>query len=138
MRLYYERRAAGLCPQCGKRPAVEGKAWCAECREALSQRNRHKPPEQARRWDKTFRLNLLAKTVEAYGGRCACCGEGYLPYLTIDHVNGGGLKHRDDLKAHGTVFYQRLKMMGYPKDGLQVLCANCHMAKTRGVVCQHS
>jgi hypothetical protein len=28
---YYERKAKGLCPNCGKRKAEEGKSWCRVC-----------------------------------------------------------------------------------------------------------
>ena len=41
-----ERREAGLCPQCGERPPVDGKARCHQCLEinqarAKAQRNKH-------------------------------------------------------------------------------------------------
>src|SRR3989304_6254325 len=37
--------------------------------------------------------------------KCACCGDGNIEFLTIDHINGGGAKHRRELGggkiAHG-------------------------------------
>jgi hypothetical protein len=29
---------------------------------------------------------------------CICCGEKTLEFLSIDHINGGGRRHRDELK----------------------------------------
>ncbi len=73
------------------------------------------------------------KVVDAYGGECACCGETWLPYLQIDHINGGGLTDRK-LYGGGQRFYGSLIRRSFP-DGLQVLCANCHAAKTARLEC---
>lgn len=43
-----------------------------------------------REYTKRLRLQLINN----YGGICTCCGESNVYFLTIDHVNGGGNKHR--------------------------------------------
>ena len=30
---------------------------------------------------------------------CACCGEKFLEFLVLDHINGGGRKQREQLKC---------------------------------------
>lgn len=37
-----ERKAAGICTICGKRPVVEGLTYCQTCRENAKQRSRIK------------------------------------------------------------------------------------------------
>ncbi len=72
-----------------------------------------------------------------YGGKCVCCGEMNLEFLTIDHIKGGGTQERKR-NGEGQNFYHWLIKSNYPKDlGLQVLCANCNMAKTRLGICPH-
>jgi len=67
----------------------------------------------------------------AYGGKCACCGFDQPNALVIDHINGGGNKHRKEI---GPLLYRWLKEQGYPS-GFQVLCANCNMSKSNNKNC---
>ena len=69
------------------------------------------------------------------GGKplCRCCGEIRYEFLCIDHINGGGGRHR---KQVGTNFYRWLAKNGFPK-GFQVLCHNCNMAKGFYGKCPH-
>src|SRR5436853_1904161 len=51
----------------------------------------------ARRYKVAYRAKLRLEVLKAYGGlapACACCGEGHIQFLTIDHVEGGGRMHR--------------------------------------------
>jgi len=62
---------------------------------------------------------------------CACCGDDRFEFLCLDHINGGGNQHRQQLagsKKGGASFYPALERAGYPA-GFQVLCHNCNMAK---------
>lgn len=82
---------------------------------------------------------LKTKTLAAYGGVCACCGESGQPFLAIDHVNGDGKQHRLSIShgKSGTAFYKALERRGYPNDPpLRVLCHNCNHAVRFGV-CPH-
>lgn len=66
---------------------------------------------------------------------CACCGEGELVFLTIDHVNGDGAEHRR--QTRDTNVGVVLKRAGWP-DGYQVLCFNCNCGRERnGGICPH-
>ena len=59
---------------------------------------------------------------------CQHCGENVIELLTIDHINGGGNKHRKSLGQ--TNFYSWLKRNNYPI-GFQILCYNCNCVKAK-------
>ena len=80
---------------------------------------------------------VYLEMLQAYGGKCACCGIDYLPFLSIDHVNGDGALERRARKGGSdsniTIAY-RAKRNSYP-DIYQVLCTNCNRAKGTGPKC---
>jgi hypothetical protein len=58
--------------------------------------------------------------------QCAECKENDIRVLTIDHMNGGGNKHRRELGMKcGYEFYRWLINQNYPS-GYQILCFNCN------------
>ena len=59
---------------------------------------------------------------------CKCCKEKIYEFLAIDHVLGGGAKHRKEMKKNGISIVNWLYKNNYP-EGFQVLCHNCNMAK---------
>lgn len=66
-----------------------------------------------------------------YGnGRCACvkCGFDDSRALGIDHMTGGGNKHKEKLRRMGKAFYRWLIENHYPP-GYQTLCMNCNWIK---------
>lgn len=100
-------------------------------------KNKTKMHEQNRKSSQKRKLEIFTH----YGGnppRCNCCDETIYEFLTIDHINGGGIKHRKSIGGiGGTRFYQWLKNNNFPK-GFQVLCANCNQGSAlNGGVCPH-
>jgi len=78
------------------------------------------------------RLNRKKKVIDHYGGECECCGIDKIELLSIDHISGGGTKHRKDLKivvGCGAAFYRHLIRNNFPKDNYQLLCHNCNSYK---------
>lgn len=74
------------------------------------------------------RLKLKIEVITHYGnGKCACvkCGFDDIRALTIDHINNGGTRHREETE---TTIYRWLKRNGYP-EGYQSLCMNCNLIK---------
>lgn len=73
-----------------------------------------------------------------YGGyKCACCGETIKKFLTIDHINGGGTKHRRETKGGGRTTYRWILKNNFPI-GFQVLCMNCNFGKGQNNgICPH-
>jgi hypothetical protein len=75
------------------------------------------------------RLELRIEVLDHYSGgdpRCALCGEDHFEFLALDHINGGGNKHRKKV-GNCQLVYQELKRLGFP-DGYRVLCHNCNHA----------
>jgi len=76
-----------------------------------------------------------AELVAAYGGKCACCGETELTFLSLDHVNGGGRTHRTELGSNRKV-YQLVKAEGFPPT-YRILCMNCQFGTRFSNACPH-
>lgn len=75
--------------------------------------------------------------IEAYGGKCVCCGERHIEFLTIDHMDGTGAEHRRK-HGKGRGIYRDLTKRGFPKDGYQVLCLNCNISLGFYGYCPHA
>lgn len=77
-------------------------------------------------------LELKIKVLTHYGnGKCACvrCGFNDLRALSIDHIYGGGNKHRKEINlgsGGGLNFYKWLINNNYP-EGFRTLCWNCQI-----------
>lgn len=74
--------------------------------------------------------------MDHYGGKCVCCGENIIEFLTIDHINNDGYVHRKIIGKCSLILYNWIIKNNFPKD-LQILCYNCNMAKGRYGVCPH-
>jgi hypothetical protein len=128
----------------------ESRAWKRKYnsihREEINERSRkerathpEKYRERARRYYAMHREECRSKkridVFNHYGHHCVCCGETEPAFLQIDHINGGGNKHRKEL-GQGRSLYDWLRQNKYPK-GFQVLCANCNSAKGHYGICPH-
>lgn len=149
-------RILGYCQQCRSKPAVLGKSRCDGCakkarlRYAAWSKNpawRKKNAKRAAAWEKanperknanvTRHRNKLKKAVmDHYGHSCKCCGETEKKFLTIDHVNGGGTKHRAKIGRGSCDFHRWLVKNNFPSE-YQVLCFNCNCAKGIYGICPH-
>jgi len=67
--------------------------------------------------------------------RCACCRDGHIEFLAIDHIHGRGHEHRKRVGS-GATFYQWLVRQGFPH-GYRVLCHNCNMSRGYYGYCPH-
>lgn len=86
---------------------------------------------------RNYQQSLKKKVITHYGGKCACCGEENISFLTIDHINGKGSSHRRQIGGGGTVIYRWLNKNHYPKE-YQVLCFNCNCGRhINGGICPH-
>ncbi len=84
-------------------------------------KNRNRYIEQQKQKRKRDKIDVM----DAYGGKCAICGESHIEFLTIDHSFNDGAEHRKKIKS--SEFYRWLKKNKYPKNlGLRVLCFNCN------------
>ena len=88
-----------------------------------------------RRYNRKLRL----ETLQAYGGKCNCCGEKKIEFLTFDHIRNNGAEHRRSYGGHKTNrrIFQVLRMQNFPKGEYQVLCYNCNYSKGHHGYCPH-
>lgn len=111
-------------PGCGKPGHDEdhfsssGKKSCKQCRREYTQR-----------YNKERHLRRRRQALEAYGGKCACCGITEEVFLAINRIDGDGGAHRKEIRSSGSAtMYRWLDHNNYP-EGFQVLCHNCNYAK---------
>lgn len=83
---------------------------------------------------KEYRQRLKIEVLQHYAPnlRCRNCGFEDIRALSIDHINGGGSRHLQQIDKRGNgrteVLYRWLKKNRFP-DGFQVLCMNCQWIK---------
>lgn len=111
-----------ICTQCKKRNSLLGKRLCDNC-------------EKPRR---VYKHKLKLTAFDKYGGRfCKCCKIDNVEFLSIDHINSDGSKHRKEMKKEQYhSIYRWLNKHNYPI-GFQVLCFNCNMSKGIFGYCPH-
>jgi len=80
------------------------------------------------------RKNWRAVCIEHYGGKCDCCGENRVEFLAIDHVNGGGRKHRQSLSSSDITRW--IIKNNFPA-GFRILCHNCNQSLGAYGYCPH-
>ena len=73
--------------------------------------------------------------VTLYGGRCECCGETAIEFLSIDHINGNG--HEERKEKFGRDFYIMLLESGKKREDLRLLCMNCNFSLGKYGYCPH-
>lgn len=155
-----------LCRFCKKESDYGTALICRECNKKYMreyyQKNRTHLREKEKERGKRRRLNqdyiaterkrgreiwanLRHEAIMAYGGYiCKCCGITEPLFLTIDHVNNDGAKHRREIgyktgngKGASSATVRWLKKNNYP-EGFQILCLNCNMGKERNKgTCPH-
>lgn len=111
------RKVLGLCLACGK-DRDSTTTLCIVCKSKPYKQGQYKADLR-----KKHKVEVFAR----YGGAfCVCCGEDTIAFLSLDHINGDGAKHRRDVKTHN--MYAWLRNNDYPV-GFQVLCHNCNHGK---------
>lgn len=78
--------------------------------------------------------NKRLKCINAYGEKCACCGEHNWAFLEFDHINNDGKQHRIELSTEKMITW--LVNNDFP-DTIQLLCCNCNKAKGLYGQCPH-
>ena len=84
-----------------------------------------------------WRTRIKQRVFAAYGGaKCACCGEVQCEFLSIDHINAGGAKHRRETSGYGFNLYRWLVKEDFP-EGFRILCYNCNLSLGHLGYCPH-
>lgn len=115
------------------------KFWYLMNKEEISLKNKNwvsKNKEKLRKYHNLRNKDVRIEVLEHYSCgdlKCGCCGERNVEFLTLEHVNGGGNKHRKQI--HYPIFWW-LKRNNYPKD-YKVLCYNCNCSIGHYGYCPH-
>jgi len=122
-----------VCKPCSN---IASAAWrAANPQRAKELERRHTPKKLA--YMKVKYVLLKAEVLERYGTCCACCGS--TENLGIDHINGDGYEHREELFGNGRAnslgFYRWLIGNNFPP-GFQTLCRPCNSSKSRDGSCK--
>lgn len=122
--------------------------WCKKCQLAYGTKYRKDNPTKKQDWYRANRSDAIAyakrnynrmknEVYEHYGNKCSCCEETEIRFLTIDHKNGGGTRHKAEVGGGGWPMYRWIIKNDFP-DELQLLCANCNLGKYRNNgICPH-
>lgn len=87
--------------------------------------------KNVQRWQAARRTQFL----DLYGHKCACCGDTHSEFLAIDHVHNDGAAER--LIRHQRTIINAVVNAGVPDPRYQLLCHNCHGAKSWYGACPH-
>ena len=121
------------CPSCGSlfssQEEKDGR------KRVYQKRYRELHREERNKRKKEYHQELKRKVVEMYGGRCACCGETQLEFLTVDHIEGRTEEERKS-RVSGSKLYGQLIKKKDPN--IQILCWNCNCAKGFSGECPHA
>jgi hypothetical protein len=105
---------------------------CKKCRSAAQ--TKYWNEGAGKKLSKQRRDNAKLDAFKAYGGcQCSGCGENEMVVLSIDHINGGGGKHREEIKNRYMNIYFWLRANKYP-EGFRVLCMNCQFRAKVGAL----
>lgn len=111
--------------------------------------NREKKLAYSRSWYATHKEQAVAngrslhrryreQILEAYGRKCACCGETEPTFLTVDHVENDGKQHRERFNRNNTNLYRDIVKQGFPPK-YRLLCFNCNSGRRlNGGSCPHA
>ena len=72
---------------------------------------RREHPERVREIDRKARATLRQTVIAAYGGKCACCGIDDWHFLSIDHINNDGAKHRMETRFGSNQLWQNIALL---------------------------
>jgi hypothetical protein len=114
----------GYCRACGNKRESKKPTYCVRCYSKVK--------IAIKRYHTELRMAILA----AYGNKCVCCGQKRIEFLEIDHIAGGGNKHRKLIRRSGPSMYLWLKQQNFPP-GFRVLCINCNMSRALYGYCPH-
>jgi hypothetical protein len=113
--------------------------WCKKCHAQTLDGHRKRRREAgltsySTNNSRRLKIEVLGHYCQGKAPKCDCCGEKHIEFLSIDHLKGGGRKHRAEI---GMRIYRWLKKNNYPP-GYRVLCHNCNQAIGNWGYCPHT
>jgi len=134
---YYESRCKDCLSKINRKYYEKNRASVLVVAKAYRDKNPGRIRTYLGKYSKERGRLMKETVVRHFGGKCACCGESDIGFLTIDHVNNDGGKHRKEIGKAG--LYMWLIRHNFPATyELQVLCFNCNFGKNHnGGICPH-
>ena len=104
--------------------------------KAYYSRHKLKWGNKIREWRRNRKLTVLSH-YSSSPPECACCGETEIDFLSLDHINNDGSKHRRETGTRGGIYSWVIKNNFPPL--FQVLCMNCNFSKAHNKehICAH-
>lgn len=141
---YSTGKKTKLCILCLKRIKVEKfpkqrtnrDGYHPYCRKCISEKRKNKLSDRKTYLEYTKKIRLKKKhirleVIKYYSKNkleCNCCKEKEYIFLTIDHINNDGAKHRKKIGLGGGRLAQWLYRNKFTS-GFQILCFNCNLGK---------
>lgn len=113
------------------------RTFCKVCGSKLTGKKTEFCSSKCKQADK--RASIRDEFIRAYGGKCQCpgCDVNIPEFLSLDHIHGGGDKHRKKTGTRGWAMYKLVLDEGCPKDKYRLLCHNCNMSRAHFGYCPH-
>lgn len=116
------------CSTCRARSREEKNRWVASWST-----ERKQTYEAKRKQNRILRKKVV---IDGYGGKCACCGESHIEFLTIDHPERNGYHDRKVNGNWSSTLYRKLIKQGFPPT-FRCLCFNCNWSMGIYGYCPH-
>lgn len=98
-------------------------------------RHKEERDKSSKRRSKQLLQKYRKIVIEHYGGKCVCCGETLIEFLTIDHPKGNGKEDRKRFRTSYS-FYLWIIKNNFP-EGYRILCYNCNCSIGHYGYCPH-
>ena len=105
-----------------------------EARKRWNIKNKDKIKENSRKRNRLLKIEVLNHYKRTPNLECECCKENKIEFLSIDHINKDGRKHRRSIR---TSLYLWVKRNNFPNLNLRVLCMNCNHSYGQYNYCPH-
>lgn len=92
-------------------------------------------PGQRNDYHREYKWKRRLRALAHYGGSCKCCGENRAEFLSLDHKDGNGNKHRAEVGS-GSNMVDWIIRNDFPPL-FQVMCHNCNQARGSYRFCPH-
>lgn len=109
--------------------------YCKGCKYKRNRQYAINNPDKVKRWTRKWSQKVKREVLDYYGSICACCGVTDIEFLTLDHIQGGGRRDREQIRREGASFYRWVR--DNKPDTLRVLCWNCNASLGMQGYCPH-
>lgn len=108
-----------------------------QIRQAKWARDKRKSnPDKYNKIHRKYTRSRRIKVIKLLGSKCTCCGETIIEFLSVQHKNNDGAKHRRKIGS-GATYNWILKNPIKAKEVLEIMCMNCNTSYGFFGYCPH-